>query len=96
MLGEKRFLDAAQQRKIDSFVESGKLPNRVDDKFIEAIESLLKGFEPVYIEGGELVQELAKLGPSTASDFKKKFESIIAGYVAGKDPENLRIIVRSE
>ena len=96
VLGEKRYLEDAQQRKIDAFVESGKLPSRVDDKFIEAIEALLKGFEPVYIEGSDLVQELAKLGPSTAADFKKKLDSIIAGYVAGKDPENLRIIVRSE
>lgn len=96
VLGEKRYLEDVQQRKIDAFVESGKLPARVDDKFIEAIEALLKGFEPVYIEGSDLVQELAKLGPSTAADFKKKLDSIIAGYVAGKDPENLRIIVRSE
>ena len=96
VLGEKRYLEDAQQRMIDVFVESGKLPTRVNDKFIEAIEALLKGFEPVYIEGGDLVQELAKLGPSTAADFKKKLDSIIAGYVAGKDPENLRIIVRSE
>lgn len=86
VLGEKRFLDEAQQRKIDAFVESGKLPVRVDDKFIEAIEALLKGFEPVYIEGGELVQELAKLGPSTAADFKKKLDGIIGQLRSRQGP----------
>lgn len=96
VLGEKRYLEPQQQKRIDSFVAGRKLPERVDDKFIDAIEALLKGFEPVYIDGKDLAQELAKLGPSTADDFKKKLEDILAGYIAGKDPENLRIIVRSE
>jgi hypothetical protein len=96
VLGEKRFLDASQQRMIDAFVDSRQLPDRVNDRFIEAIEALLKGFEPVYIDGKDLAQKLAMFGPSTASDFKAKFESIIADYISGKDPENLRIIVRSE
>lgn len=96
VLGEKRFLDATQQRMIDAFVDSRQLPDRVTDRFIEAIEALLKGFEPVYIDGKDLAQKLATLGPSTASDFKAKLESIISGYISGKDPENLRIIVRSE
>jgi len=96
VLGEKRYLEPQQQKRIDSFVADRKLPERVDDKFIDAIEALLKGFEPVYIDGKDLAQELAKLGPSTAGDFKKKLEDIVAGYIAGKDPENLRIIVRSE
>ena len=96
VLGQKQYLDKKQQELIDAFVKSGKLPSRVDEQFVSAIESLLEGFEPVYINGTELVDELAKLGPCTASDFKKKLNSIIADYTSGKDPENLRIIVRPE
>lgn len=92
----KQYLDSAQQRMVDSFVESRKLPDRVSDTFIDAIEALLKGFEPVYIDGKDLAQKLATLGPSTVGDFKRKLDSIIAGYIGSKNPENLRVIVRSE
>lgn len=92
----KQLLKDVQLRKIDAFLESRKLPDNVDDKFVEAVQALIKGLKPVYIEGSDLIQKLAKFGPSTAKDFELKLGNIIADYVAGKDPERLRIIVRSE
>ena len=90
-------LEEFMQVKMDvDRVTKANMSIRVTDKFIEAIEALLKGFEPVYIDGKDLAQKLATLGPSTASDFKTKLEAIIADYISGRDPENLRIIVRSE
>jgi hypothetical protein len=96
VLDQKQYLDAPQQKLIDDFVGTKKLPEHVDESFVSAIESLLKGFEPVYVDGRELVDELVKLGPCTADDFKKKLAGIISSYTRGKDTENLRIIVRSE
>lgn len=96
VLNQKQYLDKPQQELIDNFVSTKTLPKHVDEAFVSAIESLLKGFEPVYVDGQELVDELVKLGPCTADDFKKKLAGIISGYTRGKDTENLRIIVRSE
>jgi hypothetical protein len=96
VLEQEQYLTPAQQQLIDGFVASRALPERVDDAFVDAIEDLQQGFEPVYVDGRELVAVLAKLGASTADDFKRQFNSYIGGLVKGKDPESLRIIVRSE
>lgn len=94
--GQMGFLKPDQKAVIDRFLESGKLPEKVDDFFVSAIEDLLDGFEPVYVDGNVLLQELTKLGPCDLETFKKKLGAIVAGYTKGKDAENLRIIVKSE
>lgn len=96
VLAQKQFLSQKEQGLVDGFLQSKILPTRVDDSFVEAIEKLQQGFEAIYVDGKELVAELAKLGPSTAEDFKKKFNSYIEGKTRGKNRENLRVIVRSE
>lgn len=94
ILDQKKFLKAQEAKAIDEFVSSGTLPKKVDDFFVNSINALLKGFEPVVIEMEDLLHQLEELPPMDESSFKAKINDIIAGYTKGKDISKLRIVVK--
>lgn len=94
ILDQKKFLKAQEAKAIDDFVSSGTLPKKVDDFFVNSINALLKGFEPVVIEMEDLMHQLEELPPMDESSFKAKINDIIAGYTKGKDTGKLRIVVK--
>ena len=81
---------------IDAFVESGALPAKVDDFFVNSILALLKNYEPVIIRVEDLAQKLEQLPPMDETAFKQKLNEIIAAYTKGKDASTLRIVVKSK
>ena len=91
---QKKYLNADQQSVIDEFVSSRKLPDRVDDFFVQSIMDLLKGFEPVVVDAEDLVEKLEKLPPMDENTFRRKMEELISAYSKGKDPSKLRIVVK--
>ena len=94
VLAQKQYLNEDQQKVIDDFVTSKKLPKRVDDFFVESITALLKGFEPVVIDAETLVEKLEQLQPLSEDNFREKLNDIIAFYTKGKDESKLRIVVK--
>ena len=83
-----------EDKAIDDFVSSGTLPKKVDDFFVNSINALLKGFEPVVIEMEDLMHQLEELPPMDESSFKAKINDIVASYTKGKDTSKLRIVVK--
>lgn len=96
VLSQKKFLNAKQVEVIDAFVDSGKLPAKVDDFFVNSILALLKNYEPVIIRVEDLAQKLEQLPPMDETAFKQKLNEIIAAYTMGKDASTLRIVVKSK
>lgn len=94
ILDQKKFLKAQEAKAIDDFVSSGVLPKKVDDFFVNSINALLKGFEPVVIEMEDLMRQLEELPPMDESSFKAKINDIVAKYTKGKDTNKLRIVVK--
>lgn len=94
ILDQKKFLKAQEAKVIDDFVSSGELPEKVDDFFVNSINSLLKGFEPVVIGMEEFMHKLEELPPLDESSFKAKISEIVSTYTKGKDTGKLRIIVK--
>lgn len=94
ILDQKKFLKAQEAKIIDDFVSSGTLPKKVDDFFVNSINALLKGFEPVVIEMEDLMHQLEELPPMDENSFKAKINDIVAGYTKGKDSGKLRIVVK--
>ena len=94
IMDQKKFLKAQEAKAIDDFVASGELPKKVDDFFVNSINALLKGFEPVVIEMEDLMHQLEELPPMDESSFKAKINDIVAGYTKGKDTGKLRIVVK--
>ena len=94
ILAQKKFLKDQEANAIDDFIKSEELPKRVDDFFVNSINSLLKGFEPVVIEMEDLMHKLEELPPMDEASFKAKINEIVAGYTEGKDTGKLRIVVK--
>ena len=94
ILDQKKFLKAQEAKAIDDFVSSGTLPKKVDDFFVNSINALLKGFEPVVIEMEDLMHQLEELPPMDESSFKAKISDIVSAYTKGKDNTKLRIVVK--
>ena len=94
VLSQKEYLSAKQAKVIDEFVDSGKLPQKVDDFFVSSIQALLKNYEPVVIHVEELVQKLEQLPPMDEVGFKQKLNEMISAFTKGKDASTLRIVVK--
>jgi len=94
VLSQKEYLSAQQAAAIDNFVDTGVLPQRVDDFFVKSIQALLKNYEPVVIEVEDLVHKLEELPPMDEASFKAKISDIIGVYTKGKDASTLRIVVK--
>lgn len=94
ILDQKKFLKEQEAKVIDDFISSGRLPGKVDDFFVNSINSLLKGFEPVVIKVEDLMRQLEELPPMDENSFKMKISEIVSEYTKGKDTEKLRIVVK--
>ena len=94
VLDQKKFLKGQEAAAVDEFVSSGSLPKKVDDFFVNSINALLKGFEPVVINTEELVKKLEELPPMDEAAFKAKISEIVSVYTKGKDIGKLRIVVK--
>ena len=95
MLTEQMGYLKPQQRKVIlDFLQTKKLPDKVDNYFIDAVTALLEGFEPVSISADEFIGKLDALGPCDVDAFKNKVSELLKDYTKGKDPEKLRIVLK--
>ena len=89
-----KYLSSEQRGVINTFIQSKVLPDKVDVFFIEAVKALLNGFEAVEMSATELVDQLENLGPCDPTTFRRKIDTYINSYIAGKDPEKLRLVLK--
>ena len=75
-------------------LKTKKLPEKVDNYFVDAVAALLEGFEPVSISAEEFIDKLDALGPCDIDTFKNKINDMLKAYTKGKDAEKLRIVVK--
>ncbi len=95
LLGEQMaFLKPQQRTVIDQFLKTKKLPDKVDNYFVDAVSALLEGFEPISISAEEFIDKLDALGPCDIDTFKNKINELLKDYTNGKDTEKLRIVVK--
>lgn len=91
---QKEYLAENQKKVITDFENKRALPDKVDDFFVQAIKTLLRGFEPVVIDTEELVQIMESLPPLDEAAFTNKMKEILANYTKGKDISKIRIVVK--
>ena len=89
-----KYLGDQQRKVIEAFLQSKALPEKVDTFFVDAVNSILEGFEPVSIPADELIDKLDALGPCDVDTFKNKLSEVLSSYTRGKDAEKLRIVVK--
>ncbi len=88
------YLKSEQRKTVKSFIEGRRLPEVVDNHFVDAINTLLKGLDKVEVDIGELNEIVSSWGPCTTDDLKAKFEALIAEWSKGRDKNRLRIIIK--
>ena len=88
------YLKPQQRTVIDQFLKTKKLPEKVDNFFVDAVSALLEGFEPVAISADEFIDKLDALGPCDIDAFKNKINELLKDYTKGKDAEKLRIVIK--
>ena len=91
---QKQYLSSEQHTVINSFIKTKSLPKKIDQFFINAIDALLQGFEPVAISADDLIDKLDALGPCDIETFKRKLNDVLNSYTKGKDNDKLRIVVK--
>ena len=88
------FFSKEQRNILKSFVSDKKLPDKIEQFFINAVLAILKGFEPVTISASEFIDKLDAIGPCDVNTFKTKLNEIVTSYITGKDNDKLRIVVK--
>ena len=91
---QMEYLKPQQRTVIREFLNTRKLPDVVDNYFIDAVSALLEGFEPVAISAEEFMDKLDALGPCDIDTFKGKISELLKDYTKGKDAEKLRIVLK--
>lgn len=91
-----QYLKPEQKRVIETFLTEKKLPEVVDNHFVEAVNTLLQGLDKVEVDVNDLNEVVLSWGPCTADDLKARFEALIAGWSKGKDRSRLRIIIKKK
>jgi len=94
VLQDLQYLEAGQRKLIEEFLAKRELPDVVDDNFVDAVNTLLKGLDKVEVNASDLAEVMASWGPCTVDDMMKRFESLVKGWSKGKDKSKLRIIIK--
>ncbi|WP_045217268.1 DUF6079 family protein [Desulfonatronovibrio magnus] len=82
-----------ERKVIESFVESGTLPEPLDSNFVQIIKTVLAGLQKVPVKKSDLIDLAAKLGPSTPDEFKRAISEYVDSLSRGKDQAKVRIVL---
>lgn len=89
-----QYLKPDQRKAIQAFITSRKLPETVDNVFVDAINTLLRGLDKVELDAAALSDTIASWGPCTIDDMKRKFAALLDEQTKGKDLSRVRIIIK--
>lgn len=95
VLEQEQYLSKEQQKVIRNFLDSKQLPSKIDNFFVEIIEALLEGFEPLIITSKDIIDKMVALGPCEYETFNLKLKDIISEFSKGKNKERLRIVIKN-
>jgi hypothetical protein len=79
---------------LDEFINTKKLPDRVDDNFVKILKEVLAGLIKITINMDEIRRVISKAGGSiTPADFKRVLDQYIDSLTQGKNPQLVRIVL---
>ena len=88
------YLKPEQKKTVEGFLEERRLPDVVDNHFVDAVNTLLKGLDKMEVDIGELSGIISSWGPCTADDLKSKLSALVDDWARGRDKNKLRIIIK--
>ncbi|MCB5228480.1 MAG: DUF6079 family protein [Candidatus Cloacimonetes bacterium] len=87
-------LSDEDKASLAEFINSKKLPDKVDDSFVRILKEVLAGLIKVTISMDELRRVISKAGGSiTPDDLKRVLDQYIDSLSQGKNPQRVRIVL---
>ena len=79
---------------VEEFTQQGRLPQKVDQGFVEALNEALGGLQRVTVTTDGLRTALLAGGtPTTPTELRQRFEGYLDERIKGRDAEKVRILV---
>ena len=88
------YLKPEQKKTVERFLEKRRLPDVVDNHFVDTVNTLLRGLDNMEVDIGELTGIISSWGPCTADDLKSKLSALVDDWSKGRDKNKLRIIIK--
>lgn len=88
------YLKPEQKKTVERFLEERRLPDVVDNHFVDTVNTLLRGLDNMEVDIGELTGIICSWGPCTADDLKSKLSALVDDWARGRDKNKLRIIIK--
>jgi hypothetical protein len=81
------------RKRVQAFVESGQLPDDLDDPFVSALSDVFRRFQVFAVTPDEVWAALfPEDSPTTLGDLRQRFDSFAAGISKKGDADRLRIV----
>ena len=82
------------RKLVEEFTQQGRLPEKIEQNFIEALNEALGGLQRVTVTANGLRSALLAGGtPATPMDIRQRFEGYLGELTTGMDAEKVRILV---
>ena len=89
-----KLLEPEAAKLVAEFIRAGKLPDKVAENFVQALQDALSGLEKVSVTTENLRTALLSGGaPATPEEMKQRFAAYVDELVRGKPPGKARIVV---
>jgi len=83
-----------EQEALQVFIQSKKLPEKLDSIFVHALKEVLSGLVKISISTLQLQQALqVNDGPATPTEMKQRFDDFINQLCKGNDLDKVRIVL---
>lgn len=89
-----KYLKPDEKREIEEFLSKKELPSKISTAFVNAVNSLMEGFEKVELNFDAVKQEISSKGPMTVDELKAAFDEYLKSLTKGKEKEKVRILIK--
>ena len=87
-------LKSESKELVNSFVENGTLPEKLDQNLVDALKEVLSDLQKVPVTSSDLRSALLTGGsPATPTEIKNRFEGFVDELTKGRDQEKVRIVL---
>ena len=83
-----------RRKRVGDFLDGGKLPETVDQEFVETIREALSGLVKVTVKTDDLKAALEEGGsPASPAELKARFDHYLNRLSSGADPVKVRVVL---
>jgi hypothetical protein len=85
-------VDPGERAAVQDFLSTLKLPEPLNQRFIDGVENTLQGLEVLTIDGADYLLALTRPGmPCSADELEKRIREFLQNHLEGKDRRKIRI-----